>query len=1131
MSGLSYLWPPAVWGLNNSAMNAEISSFNSSGSSSMSSSEFSPYTVPVMPTLEVSDPYARATAHMVSGTALSTNHDVSTDYSTKLNSPVGTLGASQYAGQEDYPTQLDHTIHDLGHAWYSSNPAVPTNTTTNPLSVPHCQCAVVAAAAAASYARSYLYHGVAMAAATGSACPPTGLDNHAFSPGTSPMYLSKSHPQPGSASYTRQRPRSNYFTVPSPVSSTMFTVGSSPDSPSLFGTVMPSTQSHPLTGYHTHVATPSTYAQAAVVAAAAAQAQKHVQYFQGIYTRSKMGKAKGHGGINQLGGVFVNGRPLPNQIRQQIVQLANQNVRPCDISRQLRVSHGCVSKILGRYYETGSIRPGVIGGSKPKVATPSVVDAICKYKEDSPTMFAWEIRDRLLKDHVCTLENVPSVSSINRIVRNKDNQQTLSSEEAATVRKSFSEIPVHSGLPINQNICNGSSSRPCSPLTPSSGHSVRSTCTTKHQNSTSRHSTESILVTSQPVSTSPKFSEHDSAHQTTTSLEHPTNASPFASVFPSNPAVPSSNSPLTEIECMKNGHDSKQFGQTSLNGRHIPREDFIRTSVRDSSNQPERSDVNDGFLGRSLLSFTNSNIPAFTDECGIRTPQTAARVTTIDQPQELNENGESQSQRIAGLVRNSMISDYLNQQLTNCSQVSINPTKLPFENIAALTELAGYPSVVSTAADYSITGLLGLSMAATGYFKTNAEFHYSPVDAMVQIPSHSLRKIQTWQLNYLPTDHCNTTDRHEARLTPHTHQHKSHSEKPDRLLKRFTVTGYRSTTKESRSDTCTNSTFAPTASEFGSQKRKNLNDYAASMNLSGLTKRMHQSDPLVTTEALNHTIKESVMTNQALIADSNPGIFRPQRSMHNQSPFDDRYETAGKQIINKQSGHITETPGEHMNTRLLAVELETDPFNDTFDNSGSCFHVSTAVEANTFRNQLTRQPREFLNSVYYANQSYLDPSGTSVNQVADNKKTLSEIESVKLNFLKPDQTGSSVFMNTHPERYSTVLEAHASQSYSVANSPRMRNNPGQHLLSTYSPTYTNLDEKQLGVFSFGCTTNTDQNTWDTSITSKFTPAINSPLRVRTTPEFPCSFPSPTMDSSGINFAEQYRCYETQLDVN
>ncbi|XP_013780572.2 paired box protein Pax-5-like [Limulus polyphemus] len=130
-------------------------------------------------------------------------------------------------------------------------------------------------------------------------------------------------------------------------------------------------------------------------------------------------KKKRHGGVNQLGGVFVNGRPLPDIVRQRIVELAHQGVRPCDISRQLRVSHGCVSKILGRYYETGSIKPGVIGGSKPKVATPKVVDAIASYKKQNPTMFAWEIRDRLLADGICDQDNIPSVSSINRIVRNK----------------------------------------------------------------------------------------------------------------------------------------------------------------------------------------------------------------------------------------------------------------------------------------------------------------------------------------------------------------------------------------------------------------------------------------------------------------------------------------------------------------------------------------------------------------------------------------------------------------------------------------------------------------------------------------------------------------------------------------
>lgn len=126
-----------------------------------------------------------------------------------------------------------------------------------------------------------------------------------------------------------------------------------------------------------------------------------------------------YGEVNQLGGVFVNGRPLPNAIRLRIVELAQLGIRPCDISRQLRVSHGCVSKILARYNETGSILPGAIGGSKPRVTTPNVVKSIREYKQGDPGIFAWEIRDRLLADGVCDKYNVPSVSSISRILRNK----------------------------------------------------------------------------------------------------------------------------------------------------------------------------------------------------------------------------------------------------------------------------------------------------------------------------------------------------------------------------------------------------------------------------------------------------------------------------------------------------------------------------------------------------------------------------------------------------------------------------------------------------------------------------------------------------------------------------------------
>uniref|UniRef100_A0A1I7XM59 Paired domain-containing protein n=1 Tax=Heterorhabditis bacteriophora TaxID=37862 RepID=A0A1I7XM59_HETBA len=95
------------------------------------------------------------------------------------------------------------------------------------------------------------------------------------------------------------------------------------------------------------------------------------------------------GEVNQLGGIFVNGRPLPMTMRMRIIEMAHRGIRPCDISRQLRISHGCV------------------------------VEHIRLLKCRDPGLFAWEIRDKLVENGVCDRANVPSVSSISRILRNK----------------------------------------------------------------------------------------------------------------------------------------------------------------------------------------------------------------------------------------------------------------------------------------------------------------------------------------------------------------------------------------------------------------------------------------------------------------------------------------------------------------------------------------------------------------------------------------------------------------------------------------------------------------------------------------------------------------------------------------
>ncbi|VDM92569.1 unnamed protein product [Onchocerca ochengi] len=161
----------------------------------------------------------------------------------------------------------------------------------------------------------------------------------------------------------------------------------------------------------------------------------------------------GQGRVNQLGGVFINGRPLPQHIRLKIVEMATNGVKPCHISRQLRVSHGCVSKILYRYAETGSVSPGQVamfhlhvlkfeipnfgfmissehsiwhsvkplnkigGNSRSRKIILALEEQIARIHQDQPAISAHEIRLMLIDKGICNRSNVPSISSIHKYMR------------------------------------------------------------------------------------------------------------------------------------------------------------------------------------------------------------------------------------------------------------------------------------------------------------------------------------------------------------------------------------------------------------------------------------------------------------------------------------------------------------------------------------------------------------------------------------------------------------------------------------------------------------------------------------------------------------------------------------------
>lgn len=107
-------------------------------------------------------------------------------------------------------------------------------------------------------------------------------------------------------------------------------------------------------------------------------------------------------------------------LRVRIIELAQLGVRPSDISRRLRVSHGCVSKILCRYQETGSIEPGAAtSSSKPRDVTPNIERKIEEYCIENPGVFSCEVREKLIREGICNRLTVPTLGDISQVLKSR----------------------------------------------------------------------------------------------------------------------------------------------------------------------------------------------------------------------------------------------------------------------------------------------------------------------------------------------------------------------------------------------------------------------------------------------------------------------------------------------------------------------------------------------------------------------------------------------------------------------------------------------------------------------------------------------------------------------------------------
>ena len=113
------------------------------------------------------------------------------------------------------------------------------------------------------------------------------------------------------------------------------------------------------------------------------------------------------------------GKAIPDEVRNDIVERYSRNESVTNIARQVNISYKSVSNIVDLWIETGSVEPRnkrAVPTRARNARTDDIISFMEYLKRKQPSIYGKEIQQQLLNNNVCLPENIPSLSSIGRIL-------------------------------------------------------------------------------------------------------------------------------------------------------------------------------------------------------------------------------------------------------------------------------------------------------------------------------------------------------------------------------------------------------------------------------------------------------------------------------------------------------------------------------------------------------------------------------------------------------------------------------------------------------------------------------------------------------------------------------------------